>query len=418
MKKSKKILSGLLALALMSANTGMGTVIKNANHSSHEVIAHAAEQEWVYSLTFDPNGGSGEKIVCDYVNSKADFRFNDVSNIKTERKNCILVGWSETCYPVLKNLDNLKKPVICSRTHSGTAIYLNYVNPDKISYTYNCIYNKTTLYAVWLEKPDTSVVESFYGDVNFDGLVDIFDFSAVRRFIEDGVQESSLSVSYLDCNADNIVDNKDLVIIKNIVVSQEYDEDTKNAFNKWKNARVPKKDKLFDGLAYELDSIFDDKYKVTVKGPKETNVRIEPCNDGYIISSDNLSGGIIAEITDDKITRKIGIVSKKSSVYIYRKGETCIGAKIDDDGDGIYENEYTQNRFGDVNNDQVSVTVKDVVLFQKYLFGLEELSFKGYIFADCNLDGRIDVSDFIIAKESMIEIHKFFGEVIYPDDNG
>ncbi len=144
-----------------------------------------------------------------------------------------------------------------------------------------------------------------------------------------------------------------------------------------------------------------DWYNISVSGEKASAAKLEVTGGGYLFTSDSLSEGIIINVSDRRFNATISVMTDYDSILIYEINETTIGIKVDTDGDGICETEYTPDYLGDVNLDG-TVNAADLVTAQKYLLLSEAIEKKQFIAADINTDGIYDVFDFILLRQKVI----------------
>ncbi len=144
-----------------------------------------------------------------------------------------------------------------------------------------------------------------------------------------------------------------------------------------------------------------DWYNISVSGENASSAKLEVTGGGYLFTSDSLSEGIIINVSDRRFNATISVMTDYDSILIYEINETTIGIKVDTDGDGICETEYTPDYLGDVNLDG-TVNAADLVTAQKYLLLSEAIEKKQFIAADINTDGICDVFDFILLRRKVI----------------
>ena len=145
-----------------------------------------------------------------------------------------------------------------------------------------------------------------------------------------------------------------------------------------------------------------DWYKISVSGEDSNNSRLEISGNGYILISDSLSDGIFIETSNRTVKANLGVIVDYDSVYIYEIDETHIGIKLDTDNNGTYETDFNPQYVGDANQDG-TISITDIVLFQKYLLNITNIDKKQYISMDMNLDGYVNVIDLVLAKKCLLE---------------
>ncbi len=105
-------------------------------------------------------------------------------------------------------------------------------------------------------------------------------------------------------------------------------------------------------------------YNFIVSGTADT-ASLQKTKDGYILKSDNLQNVTVTAQNDDA-QANLTFSTDADSVLLQEVDETTIAAKIDTDGDGIYETEVKEERvYGDLNGDG-SVNALDAALVLQY----------------------------------------------------
>ena len=88
---------------------------------------------------------------------------------------------------------------------------------------YSRIYPRLSWFFDYIGEPEDDFVVELYGDVNFDGSLDVTDVVSVINFILGGTftEEQELTA---DMNQDNIVNILDVIIIVNEVLGTTFAE--------------------------------------------------------------------------------------------------------------------------------------------------------------------------------------------------
>lgn len=146
-----------------------------------------------------------------------------------------------------------------------------------------------------------------------------------------------------------------------------------------------------------------DWYKISVRGENADSAELCLADDGYIIHGDSLSEGVWISASNRDQKACLGFATDLESAFIYEIDETTIGIKVDTDNDGIYETKFSPSYLGDVNND-MQVSVLDVVILQRYLLSVGSLSSRQCISADMDTDGSVDIFDLALLKRSLLHL--------------
>lgn len=145
-----------------------------------------------------------------------------------------------------------------------------------------------------------------------------------------------------------------------------------------------------------------DWYKIEVDGENASEAKISKAGEGYIISSDNLSDGIIIKTSNRNNTARLGVIANCNSILAYEIDEDTIGIKLDINNDGIYETKYEPDYIGDVNSDG-KFSIADAVLLQRYLLNIDSINRTQFIKADINMDGAVNVFDMCFIRRMLIQ---------------
>lgn len=172
---------------------------------------------------------------------------------------------------------------------------------------------------------------------------------------------------------------------------------------------VPDKSVSFEGKnsSYNLSMILNegyhptDWYKIEVSGDKADTGEITVTDEGYVFKSDSLKNGVSIEVSNKESKANLDLYTVSDEILIYQLSEYRIGIKLDTDNDGIFETKYTPSYLGDANNDNI-VSIADAVRLQKYLLNEESIEKKEHIALDINMDGMVDVFDFILMRKKII----------------
>lgn len=160
---------------------------------------------------------------------------------------------------------------------------------------------------------------------------------------------------------------------------------------------------------FELDIVLDEGYTVTdwygmtVKGGKTDKAVLEVTEDGYLLTSDDLTDITVNGYHHD-VSINAAFTTKYDSVLLHEIDEYTIGVSVDTDEDGVYEKLIAKSKpsvAGDLNNDG-AFTVIDTVAFQKWLL-TEETKIVNSRNADFCEDGVLDAFDLSIMKRKLLE---------------
>ena len=143
-------------------------------------------------------------------------------------------------------------------------------------------------------------------------------------------------------------------------------------------------------------------YDISVSGENADKAKLEVNANGYIFTSDSLGEGVTINTSDRRNKASLTVMTDYESILIYQINETTIGIRLDTNGDGSYETDYSPDILGDVNLDG-EINVADMVTAQKYLLHRQALEKKQFIAADIDLSGYCDVFDFILLRRRVID---------------
>lgn len=172
---------------------------------------------------------------------------------------------------------------------------------------------------------------------------------------------------------------------------------------------VPDKSVAFEGenSSYNLSMVLNegyhptDWYKIEVSGDEANTGEITVTDEGYVFKSDGLKNGVSIEIFNKESKANLDLYSVCDEILIYQLSKDRIGIKLDTNNDGIFETKYTPSYLGDANSDNI-VSIADAVRLQKYLLNEESIDKKEHIALDINMDGTVDVFDFILMRKKII----------------
>ena len=246
----------------------------------------------------------------------------------------------------VKEQKELKDNIVSmSKTYNGTKYEYKFVTKDNKFYEFVIDEDKNTT-----EKPKNSV-----GDVNLDGIVDVFDLVRIQKYVNKQVDLTKEAIDNADINKDGKIDNIDVILLKKYLAGYKMEL----PYLKYKVGDID-----LDGKITTKDSVILKRYLVKYEGTTITS-------EGLINADINLDGKI-----DDV------------DVYLIRN------YIIED----IKELPYLKYKVGDVNLDG-TVDAFDLVRIKKYLAKQVELTDEELINADINLDGNIDKLDEALLKK-------------------
>ena len=246
----------------------------------------------------------------------------------------------------VKEQKELKDNIVSmSKTYNGTKYEYKFVTKDNKFYEFVIDEDKNTT-----EKPKNSV-----GDVNLDGIVDVFDLVRIQKYVNKQVDLTKEAIDNADINKDGKIDNIDVILLKKYLAGYKMEL----PYLKYKVGDID-----LDGKITTKDSVILKRYLVKYEGTTITD-------EGLINADINLDGKI-----DDV------------DVYLIRN------YIIED----IKELPYLKYKVGDVNLDG-TVDAFDLVRIKKYLAKQVELTDEELINADINLDGNIDKLDEALLKK-------------------
>ncbi|MBR6618011.1 MAG: hypothetical protein IKL00_09115 [Oscillospiraceae bacterium] len=144
-----------------------------------------------------------------------------------------------------------------------------------------------------------------------------------------------------------------------------------------------------DNTAYTFEMVWNEGfytgswYDFTVSGNADT-ASLRKTEDGYILKSDNLQN-VTVTAKNNTAQANLTFSTDADSVLLCEENESTIAAKIDTDGDGVYETELSAEPepfvYGDMNGDG-SVNALDAALilqYAAYAGAGGELSFEEYV---------------------------------------
>lgn len=172
---------------------------------------------------------------------------------------------------------------------------------------------------------------------------------------------------------------------------------------------IPDKSVSFEGKnsSYNLSMVLNeghhptDWYKIEVSGDEADTGEITVTEDGYVLKSDGLKNGVSIEVSNKQSKAKLDLYAVSDKILIYQLSKDRIGIKLDTNNDGIFETKYTPSYLGDANSDNI-VSIADAVRLQKYLLNEESIDKKEHIALDINMDGNVDVFDYILMRKKII----------------
>ncbi len=159
---------------------------------------------------------------------------------------------------------------------------------------------------------------------------------------------------------------------------------------------------------YLFDMVFNDGYlctdwyQMSVSGTADT-ASLQKTEEGYILAADNLQE-ITVNAKNDTVAAMLSFSADADSVLLYEIDEYTIGAAVDTDGDGSYDETIAQtSHLGDLDysgsadaTDAAAILVAAANKGAGQASGLTETQ-KSY--ADVNADGTFDATDAAIVLE-------------------
>ncbi|MDE5772355.1 MAG: hypothetical protein K2I06_12145 [Ruminococcus sp.] len=142
-------------------------------------------------------------------------------------------------------------------------------------------------------------------------------------------------------------------------------------------------------------------YKLEVSGFNSGEAKLTAEKNGYVLSGDALSEGVMIKVSDRNGSEECNIITSEESILIYDAGGNNIGIKIDKDNNGSYETDFVPDYIGDVNFDS-KVNIADMVIMEKYLLGKQEMTAKQFIASDMNGDGQSDSFDMVKFRNKLL----------------
>ncbi len=199
------------------------------------------------------------------------------------------------------------------------------------------------------------------------------------------------------------------------------------------------------GVVFNSSQQVFDWYDLEVSGDKINQATLSPCENGFILSGDNLVN-ITVNAEDDNVFATTKFTTTQDKVFIYEIDENTIGIAIDEDGDGEYETsletfdssstslnevepsytetstpetstsessssstsntgsaDTTSNSVGDINGDG-EIQATDLLLLKKYLLQMSTLDSDALASADINGDGEIQANDLLLLKKLILQM--------------
>lgn len=90
------------------------------------------------------------------------------------------------------------------------------------------------------------------------------------------------------------------------------------------------------GITFNEGHTVTDWYTFRISGEGTDNVKLERCEGGYILGSDNLKN-VSVSAHNDSSSAELTLTTEYNQVYLYEIDEHTIGAAVDTDGDGSFE---------------------------------------------------------------------------------
>ena len=246
----------------------------------------------------------------------------------------------------VKEQKELKDNIVSmSKTYNGTKYEYKFVTKDNKFYEFVIDEDKNTT-----EEPKNSV-----GDVNLDGIVDVFDLVRIQKYVNKQVDLTKESIDNADINKDGKIDNIDVILLKKYLAGYKM----KLPYLKYKVGDID-----LDGKITGKDVAALQRYLAKTEGATIMD-------EGLVNADINLDGN--TDAVDVSLLRK----------YL-------AGYKMD--------LPYLKYKVGDVNLDG-TLDAFDLVRIKKYLAKQVELTDESKINADINLDGNIDKLDEALLKK-------------------
>ena len=153
---------------------------------------------------------------------------------------------------------------------------------------------------------------------------------------------------------------------------------------------------------YHFNMLYNDGYHTTdwysfqVEGNHVDAANMKQTEEGYVLHADNLNN-VTAQAYNDDANAEITFSTDYTDVLLYEIDEETIGVAVDEDGDGVYETTIAQSdaddtAYGDLNTDN-KVDLRDIIVLNKYLANMIQLSDTQMENADCYKDGSVDEKD-------------------------
>ncbi len=137
-------------------------------------------------------------------------------------------------------------------------------------------------------------------------------------------------------------------------------------------------------------------FTLSIEGTGANSASLDLEENGYILSSDNLSN-VNIKANNKNVVATASFSTDYDSVFIYEINENTIGVKVDTDDNGTYETELEIENdspfsVGDVNLDG-DINIKDATAIQKHIAMLEILEGEALALADYDTDTVITIKD-------------------------
>ena len=255
-----------------------------------------------------------------------------------------------------KVIDAKEQKEIKDNIITMTKIY----NGTKYEYKFVTANNKLYEFIIDEDKTITEKPKNSIGDVNLDGIIDIFDAVRIQKYINKQIELTKEAIDNADINKDGKINNIDMNLLKKYLSGNIKEL----PYTKYKAGDVD-----LDGEITSKDSIIIKRYIDNVSGTTITT-------EGLINADVNLDGEI--NDIDANLLRK----------YL-------MGYKI--------ELPYTKYKAGDVDLDG-EITSKDSIIIKRYINNVSgtTITTEGLINADVNLDGEVDNNDAEIIRKYLL----------------
>ena len=300
----------------------------------------------------------------------------------------------------VKEQKELKDNIVSmSKTYNGTKYEYKFVTKDNKFYEFVIDEDKNTT-----EKPKNSV-----GDVNLDGIVDVFDLVRIQKYVNKQVDLTKESIDNADINKDGKIDNIDVILLKKYLAGYKM----KLPYLKYKVGDID-----LDGKITGKDVAALQKYLAKAEGATITD-------EGLVNADINLDGNI--DNLDEALLKKYLAGYKIDLPYLkYKPGDIDLDGKITGKDVAVLQ-KYLAKTEGatitdeglvnaDINLDGNTDAV-DVGLLRKYLAGYKmELPYLKYKVGDVNLDGTVDAFDLVRIKKYLAKQVELTDEALINAD--